>query len=58
MVIAICSTNKKNVLNKDGTNTEKSYLPLNFTCDHRYIDGVLGAKLVKEVNLFLFFLNF
>ena len=52
MIIAICATNKKNVLNKDGTYTEKSYLPLNFTCDHRYIDGVLGAKLVKEVNLF------
>lgn len=49
MVVAICAVNKKNVLNKDGTYTEKSFLPLYFTCDHRFIDGMLGAKLVKEV---------
>ena len=50
MVLAICSLYKKNVLNKDGSYSEKIYLPLYFTVDHRYIDGVLGAKLSKEVN--------
>ena len=54
MVLAICTLYKKNVLNKDGTTTEKLYLPLHFTADHRYIDGVLGAKLIKEVK----FINF
>lgn len=49
MVLAICTLYKKNVLNKDGSVTEKLYLPLHFTADHRYIDGVLGAKLTKEV---------
>jgi len=49
MVITICAISKKNILNKDGTFTEKVYLPLHFSCDHRFIDGVLGAKLVKEV---------
>jgi len=57
MVVAICSINKKKVLNKDGSNTEKSYLPLHFTCDHRFIDGVIGAKLVREV-LNIFTINF
>ncbi len=50
MVVAVCSTIKKNVLNKDGTLTEKNYLPLHFNCDHRFMDGVLGAKMVKEVK--------
>jgi hypothetical protein len=49
MILAICSVNNKKVLSKDGSYTEKSYLPLHFTCDHRFIDGILGAKLVKEV---------
>jgi pyruvate/2-oxoglutarate dehydrogenase complex dihydrolipoamide acyltransferase (E2) component len=54
MVVAICSINKKKVLNKDGSYTEKSYLPLNFTCDHRFIDGVIGAKLVREVIKYIY----
>ena len=57
MVMAICAIKNKKILNKDGSYTEKSYLPLYFTCDHRFIDGVLGAKLVKEV-LLIYFTNF
>ena len=44
----------KNVLNKDGSTSEKLFLPLHFTADHRYIDGVLGAKLIKQVKKFIF----
>lgn len=54
MVVAICAVSKKKELNKDGSYTEKNYLPLHFTCDHRFIDGMLGAKLVKEVFKFSF----
>lgn len=50
MVLAICTLYEKNTLNKDGSTTKKLYLPLHFTADHRYIDGVLGAKLAKEFN--------
>ena len=41
---------KKKILNKDGTFTETEYLPVNFTLDHRFIDGVLSAKMVKEAK--------
>jgi hypothetical protein len=54
MVLAICTLYKKNVLNKDGSTSEKLFLPLHFTADHRYIDGVLGAKLIKQVIKFIF----
>ena len=41
---------QKKVLNKDGSITELEYLPVNTAIDHRYIDGVLGAKLIKECS--------
>ena len=47
-VFANCEIKKKKILNKDGTFTETEYLPVNFTLDHRFIDGVLSAKMVKE----------
>ena len=47
---ACCSTYTKKIVNEDGTITEKEYLPVNFTIDHRYVDGVLCAKMVKEAR--------
>ena len=47
-VFANCEIKKKRILNKDGSYTETEYLPVNFTLDHRFIDGVLSAKMVKE----------
>ena len=41
---------KKKILNKDGSITEKEYLPVHFTLDHRFIDGVLSSKMVKEAK--------
>lgn len=49
MVIALCSVYTKNELNKDGSTTEKSYLPVLIAADHRYVDGVLASKIMKEV---------
>ena len=39
-VFACCSTFKKPTVNPDGSVTEKEYLPVNFTIEHRYVDGV------------------
>ena len=49
-VFACCSTFKKPTVNPDGSVTEKEYLPVNFTIDHRYVDGVLCAKMVREAR--------
>ena len=46
--LQIVKLKKKRILNKDGSYTETEYLPVNFTLDHRFIDGVLSAKMVKE----------
>lgn len=54
MVISICASQIKKILNKDGTVTEKELLPVYFASDHRYIDGVAGAKMIKDVN-FIFY---
>ena len=27
------------------------YLPVNFTLDHRYMDGVLSSKMVKAARI-------
>ena len=48
--LQIVKLKKKKILNKDGTFTETEYLPVNFTLDHRFIDGVLSAKMVKEAK--------
>ena len=49
-VFANCQIEKKKILNKDGSITEKEYLPVHFTLDHRFIDGVLSSKMVKEAK--------
>ena len=49
-VFACCSTYKKNIGNPDGSIVEKEYLPVNFSIDHRYVDGVLCAKMVREAR--------
>jgi hypothetical protein len=49
MVISICASKIKKILNKDGTITEKELLPVYFACDHRYVDGVAGSKMIKDV---------
>jgi pyruvate/2-oxoglutarate dehydrogenase complex dihydrolipoamide acyltransferase (E2) component len=48
-LMTICASKKKRILNKDGSFTEKEILPVNITLDHRFMDGVLGAKMIKFV---------
>ena len=48
--LPIVKLKKKKILNKDGSITEKEYLPVHFTLDHRFIDGVLSSKMVKEAK--------
>jgi hypothetical protein len=49
-VFTICQAKKTHVLNNDGTYSEKEILRINMACDHRFIDGALGSKLLKEVK--------
>lgn len=46
-VFNICEVEVKKKLNLDGTISVTEYLPVNFTLDHRYMDGVLSSKMVK-----------
>jgi len=48
-VITLCSLKRKRILNKDGTFTEKDILPVNLALDHRYFDGAVAAKIMREV---------
>lgn len=49
-VATVCSTKKKKTLHKDGSITEEEFLPVNMAIDHRFIDGAIGAKMIREVN--------
>jgi hypothetical protein len=49
-VVTLCSVKTKKILNKDGSITEKEILPVNLALDHRYFDGAVGAKVLKEVD--------
>lgn len=37
-------------LKEDGKYEEKDVYPVNFTLDHRYVDGMLSAKMVKQAR--------
>lgn len=37
----------------DGVLKEEKYINLNYTIDHRYLDGAIASKIQKEVILFL-----
>ena len=43
----LCEVETKKNLNLDGTVSDVEYLHVNFTLDHRYMDGVLSSKMVK-----------
>lgn len=49
MIATLCSLKIKRTLNKDGSITEREVLPVHFAVDHRYVDGILGAKMMNEV---------
>lgn len=49
-VFTCCNIFKKKILNQDGIYEEKEFLPVNFSIDHRYVDGVLCAKMVREAR--------
>lgn len=48
-VLTICSTQKKKILQLDGSEIEDEQTTLNFSLDHRYMDGVLIAKVIKSI---------
>lgn len=37
-------------LQENGKYEEKDVFPVNFTLDHRYVDGMLSAKMVKHAR--------
>lgn len=50
-IFNLCEVETKKKLNTDGTISVIDYLPVNFTLDHRYMDGVLSSKMVKESRI-------
>ena len=51
-VLTLCSTQKKRTINKNGEVSEEEFLGLNCALDHRHMDGMLIAKLIKEVSIY------
>lgn len=51
-VATICASTTKKILKLDGSFDVKNVLNMNFALDHRYIDGALGAKIIREMNVF------
>jgi len=49
-VFSSCEIERKKTLNMDGSVNVTEYLPINFTLDHRYMDGVLSSKMVKAAR--------
>ena len=49
-IMNCCNVVKKKVVNPDGSVSDKEYLPVYFSLDHRYVDGVLCAKMVNEAR--------
>ena len=50
-VFSSCEVEEKKIINSDGSVSTNEYLPVNFTLDHRYIDGVLSSKMVKAARI-------
>ena len=51
--VTICTAKNKKILNKDGSITESEILPINLAIDNRFINGAVGAKMMKEVIFLL-----
>ena len=49
-VFSTCEIERKKRFNNDGSLNVTEYLPVNFTLDHRYMDGVLSSKMVKAAR--------
>jgi hypothetical protein len=49
-VFTLCAMKKKKILQVDGSYLESEYLPAFICLDHRYLDGALGAKLIKKTK--------
>ena len=49
ILINLCKRKLKRE-NIDGKIKENTYMNINFTIDHRFLDGSLGGKLANEVN--------
>ena len=50
-VFSSCEVEEKKAINSDGSVSTNEYLPVNFTLDHRYMDGVLSSKMVKAARI-------
>jgi pyruvate/2-oxoglutarate dehydrogenase complex dihydrolipoamide acyltransferase (E2) component len=49
-VLTICAFKNKKILEKDGSVIEREFIPVYLAVDHRYIDGAIGSKMIKEVK--------
>ena len=50
-VVTICSIKERNKLQLDGSYKKEDTITVNVSLDHRYGDGMISAKLAKEVRI-------
>lgn len=50
-VVTINSIVKEKILMKNGDYQENEVMNINFSIDHRYMDGAVGAKLIREMKI-------
>lgn len=49
-VVTLNSIVKEKILLKNGDYKESDVMNINFSIDHRYMDGAVGAKLIKHMK--------
>lgn len=53
-VMTICKMRQCKELQLDGTYKHEEHMIINTALDHRYMDGVIGSKMIKEVSSYFF----
>jgi hypothetical protein len=52
VVLTLCKKTIKIEKDEDGNDQENIFLNLQFTIDHRYMDGAVGAKINTDVFIY------
>lgn len=52
-ILAVGASEKRVVVKQDGTFAAANIMTITVSCDHRVVDGALGAELMQTIKLFL-----
>lgn len=52
-ILAVGASEKRVVVKQDGTFAAANVMTITVSCDHRVVDGALGAELMQTIKLFL-----